>query len=427
MSARADAPRPVVVGASHRSSGAALRDRLFVPPSAVPAFLGGLRAANIGEALCLSTCARVEVQAAHADPDAVVRAVTGLFARRAGTTAGDIAPLLYARADAEAVRHVFRVAASLDSPVIGEPQILGDIKEAHRLAREAGMTGAALEALLQSAYAAAKRVRGETALGERPVTLAAVALGIARDIHGALERCAGLLLAGGDMGELVAERLRAGGLGRLTVAAPVPVRAESVARRLGCHHAPFEALPELLAGADVVVTALGTGSCALTRAETEAALARRRRAPIFVVDAAVPGDVEPAVNELDGAFLYDLDDLDRLALEGRQRRGAAAAAAETIVEDEVAAYLRQRAGRGAVPLVAALRGHFWAMRETVLREASGADAGEATRLLINRLLHAPSRSLRELAEAGEIEERDAERLIRALFGLDADDEAAKDQ
>jgi len=421
--------RPIVVGANHRSSGLALRDCLFVEDPEVPAFLARLRVAGLAEAVVLSTCDRVEVLAIHADREAAFRLVSEAMAARAGMAPAELAEQLYVHWDAEAVRHVFTVTASLDSQVVGEPQVLGQVKAGHRIAREAAMTGSGLEALLQAAYGAAKRVRTETAIGERPVSIAAAAVQLARDLHGDLGRCAGLLIGAGEMGELVAGELLAGGLGDLTATHPIEARAQATARALDCHVAPYGDMAERLAAADVVVAALGRRQRVLSADVVTAALRRRRRRPVFIVDAAMPGDVEPAVNRIDEAFLYDLDDLERVAMEGRSNREAEARAAWRIVDAEVAAFLHGRAERKATPALARLRAHFEAVRAGVLADAGG-DAERATRLLVNRLLHGPSRALRALAAGGagqtpgdhappDLDE--AERTLNHLFGLDADD------
>ncbi len=411
--------RHVVVGANHRSSAAATRDRLFVEPDRIPALLERLRADGMTQAVLLSTCARTEVQGAHEDPRAAARTVRRLFAEISGMGQAEIDAETYALDGEDAVRHMFRVAAALDSPVIGEPQVTGQVKESHALARAAGMTGPETESALQAAYAAAKRVRAETSIGAGPVSIAAAAVQLARDVHGDLDRCAGLWIVGGDMGEVIAEHILAGGLGRLTVGAAVASRAEAVARRYRAHHAPLDRLAELLVEADIVITSLGTGEVVITAEAMAAALAARRRRPVFVIDVAVPSDVAPAVNDLEGAFLYDLDDLEGIAHRNRAGRDTAAIAAKDLIDAEVSSYILSRAGRVAAPTIAALRRHFEAARDDVLDQAPGADAEEATRRLINRLLHEPSRGLDELARSGASGE--AERLLRRLFGLAAED------
>lgn len=416
-----------VIGASHRTCSGAIRDRLTTEEAEVPAMLERLRATGLTQAVWLSTCDRVEVQAVHTHPNEAALAVAGLMAERVGLSEPDLSDQLYTLTGVEAVRHVFAVACSLDSQIIGEPHILGQLKAAHRHAATAGLTGPELESVLQAAYAAAKRVRSETPIAEGATSLVAAAVQVARDLHGDLKRCSGLLMGLGDMGALVLDGLREAGLGRLTVASPVDRRAESAARRMNSHFVPWADLDSALAGADIVVTAAGLGRYILSAQALGAALKRRRRRPVFVVDAAIPADVDPDVAGLDEAFVYDLADLERVALQGRVGREAATQAAWTIVDEAVAAFARQRAERAAVPAVAALRAHFEAERRRLLAEHGGLDAAAATRLLVNRLLHGPSEALRSMAAdaggAGLAERAAAERLLLQLFRLAEEDMA----
>jgi glutamyl-tRNA reductase len=407
--------RPIVIGANHRSSSLALRDALFVDDAAQPTFLAALQDAGLPQAVVLCTCDRVEVLAMHYDPQRAETAVTEAFARRAQLPAEALAGQVYTLIDDAAVRHSFAVAASLDSLVIGEPHVLGQVKACHRLARAAGTSGPELEALLAAAYGAAKRVRTETKVAERPVSIASAAVHLACDLHGELAECQAVLLGGGEMGELMAESLLAGGLRHMVVAAPRQSRAEAIAEALNCHIAHFGALAELLTQADIVLTAVGGRQAVIGPEDVQAALRKRRRKPIFLVDAGIPGDIDPAVNRVDGAYLYDLTDLERVALEGRASREAAAGQAWAIIDEELAGFSRERAARVAVPAIVALRARFEAIRGQVLAEAGG-DAEQATRLLIKRLLHDPSEAMKELA--GGVGWDEAERLLTRLFRLE---------
>ncbi len=295
--------RPLVVGANHRSAPPPLRERLFVEPLALAEALVDLRAAGIGEALLISTCDRVEVHAIHGDAEWAAGAIRDVLARRAGLDATALKEGFYSFSGAPALRQLFALAASLDSHVIGEPQVLGQLKESHRVARAAGMVGGELEGLLQAAYRVAKRVRSETGIGEGAVSIAAAAVEIAREIHGDLDARTGLLVGLGDMGELVARHLRQGGLGRLAVLHRSTARAGVLAHRLGANVLPADALDDAVTGADIVVSGLGLGSYTVTLARARAALRARRYRPLFVVDLAVPPDVEPGVGDIDGAFL----------------------------------------------------------------------------------------------------------------------------
>ncbi len=419
MGASSDIPRlPIVVGVNHQTGGLGLRDKLFVEDAQVPGFLAGLKGRGLDQAIVISTCDRIDVVTAAADPDAARVVVVDALAVHGGLERAEVDGAIYLHAREDAVRHLFRVCASLDSVVVGEPQVLGQVKACHRLARDAGAVPGELESLMQSAYASAKRVRTETDIGERPVSIAAVAASVARDVHGDLSTATGLVLGTGDMGELVGDELRKAGLGRLTVCDAGPLSAMALAAGLEAEYVPTDGLAEALAEADVIISAVGGRRQPLTADMVRAALKARRYRPQFIVDASLPRDVEPAVDRIDDAFLYDLADLERLALDGQAGRRNAAEAAATIVDEGVAAYLADQRARSATPALSALRRHVEVLREEALREAGG-DAERATHILIQRLLHAPSVRLREMAaDGGDV--ASSENLIRTLFGIAPD-------
>jgi glutamyl-tRNA reductase len=417
MAARAT---PFVAGANHRSSTAALRDRLFVDEAKAPLVLEELLRSGITQAVVMSTCDRVEVQAAVDDPEAASQAVRAMFARNAGLPESEVADQLYCLSGDAAVRHLFAVASSLDSQTIGEPQVLGQFRESHRFSQSHGMMGAELDAVFQAAYTAAKRVRTETEIGRRPVSIAAAAGRIARDVQGELSSSAVLVVGLGDMADIIVDQFRAMGVTRIMLSGPSR-RTEAAARRSGFHFVPYEALDETLKDAEIVVTAAGTGRYLIGEAAMKQALRRRRFRPVLLIDGGVPGDIDPAVGELDGAFVYTLDDLERVAMEGRLTRGAASAAAWSIVDEEVETWRRTHAVREAAPAIVALRERFEALRQEILAEAPDADAAETTRRLINRILHEPSQAMREIA-AGRSEDMNmdmetANWLLRQLFRL----------
>lgn len=419
--------RLVVIGANHRTSSEATRDRLFIEEERLPGLLREAADAGLSEAVLLSTCARTEIVGIAEEPDAAKPHVVGLLARLGGFDPAALEAELYDHRDDAAVRHVFRVASSLDSPIVGEPEVTGQFRDAVRIAAGCGRVGTQLDAVVQAANAAAKRVRTETAVGERSVSMAACAVQVARDVHGDLSRAAALLVTGGEMGEMIVDRLRDSGLERLTVAARSAPRAEIAARRYGCHHTVLDDLPDRLSKADIVVSTQGAGRYLFDPETVEAALVLRRRRPLLLVDAAIPCDVDPAVNDLDGAFVYSLDDLERIALEGRSQRDEAAAEAEALIEEELERFRRAGAERSAVPALSALRDRFEALRRDVLSDLGNADPAvdEATLRLVNRLLHDPSINLRDMAGRNDPALRDAERHIRRLFSLDGDEEKEK--
>lgn len=313
--------RPLVVGANHRSSSLTLRDALFVEEGMVPDFLSRLRDKGFAQAMILSTCDRVEVQAIDPTGEGAQTKIIEALAEHAGIEPKHLANQVYQFFGDEAVRHIFSVVASLDSLVIGEPQVFGQVKDAHRWSKDAGMVGSEMESLLQAAYGAAKRVRTETRIGEGPVSIASAAVQVAKNLHGDLSRCSALLIGGGEMGELVSESLSGENIGRTVVIHPSPLRAENLARTMECQMSEFENLEAEMAQADILLAALNRRKeRVVTAPMVKAALKARKRKPIFLIDAGIPGDVEPAVADIDGAFLYDLNDLEQVAMEGRASR-----------------------------------------------------------------------------------------------------------
>ena len=409
--------RAFVIGANHRTSGLSVRDRLFVVDANVPEFLNALRQTGLRDGLLLVTCDRVEVLGIHSEPEILFSSIIKTFATHAEMPEAELCEILYVREGPAAVRHLFSVTASLESLVIGEPQVFGQVKAAHRMAKDADMVHGAFEGLLQSAYGAAKRVRTETAIGERPVSIASAACGVARSLHGGLERLSVAVIGGGEMGELMARQFKDNGVKALTVSHPNPARITQLANRLECHITPYEKLVGALAEADIVICAMGSRRYSLSVDMVRGALKARRNRPQLIIDTAIPGDVEPAVNRIDDAFLYELSDLERVALEGLTSREAESEAAKVLIEEAVADYLKDHVSRDAVPVLKQLRRHFEATQQTVLDDHSN-DAARATELLVSKLLHRPSEVLREMAVNGKTEIKDAERLLRALFNLE---------
>lgn len=413
----------LVVGANQHSSSLAVRDRLYVEEHAHRPFLEDLRKAGLSQALLVSTCDRVEVQAMHPDPDSVGPIIAAVLARHGGYELGEIADQLYILTCEAALRHLFAVASSLESTVIGEPHVLGQLKDGYRAARAAGLVGSELEAAMQRAFAVAKRVRTQTAIGAGPVSVAAAAIDVARAVHGDLQRLSCLMIGTGEMGELLAHSLRQAGLGRLIITDTRPARAEAAARALDCHMWPLQALADSAADADIILGCLGSRTPVISAATARRALRKRRNRPIVFIDVAVPGDIDPLADRLDGVFLYSLDDLERLARNGRNARHGEVAMARRIIDEEVAAFFRSRAERAVVPVLARLRDYFETVRSEALVDA-GDDAERATRLLVNRLLHDPITRLRKIAAHGsnaDCELARFDKMLKRLFDLDDED------
>ncbi len=414
------ARRFVMAGVSHRTAGQELRDALFVEDAALPAFHRRLAEAGIEEAVVLATCDRVEVAAIAAEPEAAATRIRRALGEGAGLAPEMLEGAVVARTGTAALAHLFRIAASLESQVVGEPEVLGQVKEAHRRASELGFAGPALGRVMDAAYAAAKRARSETALGECAVSIVSAGCQAAREVLGSFEDRHALMIGGAEFGVAVIERLKGAGLREVTVADPLAPRAEALGVRLGAHRLAMEAVASHVGDFDMILTGLGGRAPVVRAADVARALKARRFRPIFLLDAAVPPDVEKGVRAIDDAYLFDLHDLERIALAGQEQRGQAAEAAGRIVEEEVAAFVADEGGRAAVPAVSELRAHFEDVRAELLRERPGLTAEEATRLLVNRLLHAPSRALREIAaEEGAVrrETRSGAGLLARLFGL----------
>jgi glutamyl-tRNA reductase len=320
----------VVVGVSHRTAPLEVREALAFPRDGLRDALLKLRAeTGAGEGMILSTCNRVEVYA-RGDEAQTVDAVAAFLPRYHRREARDLLPYVYRFAEADAIRHAFRVASSLESMVLGEPQILGQVKEAYQVAEEAGTLGSSLNALRNRSLAAAKRARTETGIGRNAVSVSYVAVELAKKIFGDLKDKNVLLVGAGKMSERAARHLVRSG-GRATVlGGRTFARATELAAALGGKAAPFESLGEELARTDIVISGTGAPGIVIQEADVEAAKAARRNRharPLFLIDIAVPRDIDPAVRRLGGVFLYDLDDLKAVAEANLRERLKEASAA----------------------------------------------------------------------------------------------------
>jgi len=409
--------RYIVVGLSHDAAPGHVHPGLFTETPDYDSLLADLRAAGFAEGTVIATCERVEVATLTGDGPAAEDALARLMAGWSGLDPATIAPCLRVAHAGHALRHLFAVVSALDSAVPGDPDVPGQVRAALRAARARGMLGGGLDSAFQAAFGVAKRVRGETALGEKPVSIAAAAVQVAGEIHGDLKRTALLLVGLGEMSELMAWQFRASGVGRLTIAHPTERRAESVAARQAAHVHPWSDLDSALPDADIVVAALGEGRHTVTREQVRRALKKRRQRPMFLVDAAVPGDIDPGVDGFDAAFRYEFTDLEHIAATGLVERETAAVDAWRILDAELDAFQARQQEREAVPTLVALREHAEAVRAEVLADGK-LDAETATRKLLQRLLHTPTRTLRRAARESEGDRAELEAALRRLFALD---------
>jgi glutamyl-tRNA reductase len=407
----------VLAGVDHRTAGQGLRDRLFVEEVDLPDFYRRLGEAGLGQAVLLSTCDRVVVVAICDQPVLGATLIRCALAEAGTAQEQSLEGSFFSLTGREALGHLFSIAASLESQILGEPEVLGQVKEAYRLAAPGAGAGSELGRVFEAAFALAKRVRSETPIGENAVSMAAAACQVAREVLGRFEEATGLIIGAGEIGVLVAEKLTSQGLADLWVADPLEPRAEALAARLGAHRLAVNEIADALPRMDIVLAGLGGAAPVITRETTANALKQRRFKPIFMLDGAVPADIEPAVAELDEAYLFTLHDLERIALTGWEKRSRAALEARQIVEEEVAGFTMAEGQRAAAPAVTALRAHFESVRAELLAENPGLSAEEATRLLIARLLHGPSEVLRELAAGSDGEAALDEALIARLFGV----------
>jgi glutamyl-tRNA reductase len=395
----------LVLGVSHRTAPVAVRERLAIVPEAVAEALAELTTLpSVREAALLSTCNRVEIYAAiDKDGDRAARGLAEALARRAGVSALELAAHLYERRDAEAVAHLFRVASSLDSLVLGEPQILGQTKQAHESAVRHGSAGAVLNACFQRAFRVARRVRRDTEIARNPVSVSSVAIELARQVFGGFDRRQVLVVGAGKMSELAARTLRAQGAA-LTVTNRTRARADELGAQYGAAVRDWSDLPAALVAADIVIASTGAQRPVLTLETMHKVQRARRGRPLFLLDIAVPRDVEPEVGKLDGIYLADIDDLQKVAAEHRDERQTEAADAEAIVVQELDRFLKAWRGRLLGPTVTALRSHVLGVAQAEAARVLAANPGLGDRerkllgdlaeSLAKKLLHAPQMALR---------------------------------
>jgi glutamyl-tRNA reductase len=398
----------VVVGLSHRTAPVEMREKLAFTRDEIGEISSRLRSvAEIEEGVILSTCNRTEILAmpregvAH---DTVVERIRDFLSEARSLDPAELDRYLYAHRGLEAVRHLFRVASSLDSMMVGEPQILGQVKEAYSLAVQSEMIGPQLDGLLQRAFAVAKRVRATTQIARNPVSISYAAADLAAKIFGSLTGRSVMLLGAGKMADLAARHLIGAGVRTVYVASRTFHHAQDLARRHNGIPVTFDRYMEFLPKVDIVISSTAAPHYILLLEDAQRLMKARRGRPVFFIDIAVPRDIDPACNRLDNLYLYDIDDLQKVVDAGLEDRKREAVLAESIVEEEVAAFIARSRARDAAPAIIALRQRLQAVAMEEMRrhrsqlgplsEKQEASIREMLTSLVNKILHGPTREMK---------------------------------
>ena len=404
-----------LIGVNYKTAPIELRERIAISREDLPETTRALAAVpGVSECMIVSTCNRVELLAAVESPDADL---TGFLHRHFGLDPAVLQPHIYQQRDRDAVRHLFRVAASLDSMVVGEPQILVQVKEAFAVARASGTVAGQLEHLLQSAFAAAKKVRTETEIGSSSVSIASVAVDLARKIFGSLQGRTVFLVGAGKMSELAARHLVQQGAGTILVTNRTQERARLMAEEFNGRVIPFDQLYDAVSEADIVISSTGAPHPIFRREHGQAFMHRRRNRPMFFIDIAVPRDVDPAMGKLEGVFVYDIDDLQAVAAAHMAERGRVASDAESLIAREVERFQQRQRTVNVAPAIVALQQQAEEIRKAELRRVQSrlgslspdqvAAVEALTRGLVNKFLHPPMQALKQAAREGNSARVDA--------------------
>ena len=409
------------VGLNHQTAPLSIREKLAFAAACLPEAVRNLARSNAAtEAVILSTCNRTELYCVG-DSEEIIRWLADYHS----LPIEEISPYLYTLGMQETVRHAFRVACGLDSMVLGEPQILGQIKDAVRVAQEQESMGKKLNALFQKTFSVAKEVRTDTAVGENSVSMASASVKLAEQIFPDIGDLNVLFIGAGEMIELVATYFAAKNPRLMTVANRTLARAQELCDKLGVNAEPclLSDLPAILRDYDVVVSSTASQLPIVGKGMVERALKQRQSMPLFMLDLAVPRDIEAEVGDLNDAYLYTVDDMVNIVQSGKEARQKAAAAAETLVSEKVAEFVRQQQGRQSVPLIKALRDEGEKARKQVLENAmkqlaKGATAEEVLERLsvqlTNKLLHSPTQTLNKARE----EDKDLVHAVVQIYHLD---------
>ena len=418
-----------VAGISHRSAPVEVRERVAFPPCAGRSFLRRLKDDGVAsEAVLLSTCNRTEVYAVVEEEESRGE-ILDLLAEDRGADRASLDRDTYWLTDAEAARHLYRVASSLDSMVVGEAQILGQVRDAYRAATEEQCTGPILNRLFHTSLRVGKQVRSETGIGDSSLSVPNVAAKLAEEVFGSLEGRRALILGAGEMSELVVRHLNDRGVAEIRIANRTPERARSLAERVGGTAVGFDALARELPEADIVVSSTGSGDW-VVGSEVVAGAMEERWEPLFFVDIAVPRDVDPVVQTLERVYLYDMDDLQAVVERNADDREAAAAKGEDLISPDVLEYMNWLSTLHIVPLIQELRDGAEQIRRHELSRAlkrmdlSPEEEESIERLshsLVNKLLHGPISELKALAETGSpVDSVEVRRRLLALEGIEVE-------
>ena len=396
-----------ILGLNHKTAPVALREKIAFSEDRLIAALRALRLeGGVAEVVILSTCNRTEVYWAGSASDVQL----AQWLERHHDTGLDLASSLYVHQAQSAVEHAFNVASGLDSMVLGETQILGQLKEAYRVAQETGCTGPHLNQLFQAAFSAAKRVRSETQIGANAVSLASATVSLARRMFADLGSKTALLIGAGEMIALTARHFSGAGVTRMVIANRTLNRAQALAEEIKGHAVDLKDLDQELAVADIVISCTASPMPLITKSAATAAVRARRHRPIFMVDLAVPRDIDPAIADLDDIYLFSIDDLQQLIDENRQQREVAAGGARLLISEEVTRFLAELRAKEAGPAIRALRQQADEIRQQTLEQArrmlSSGKSSEDTleylaNTLTNRLLHAPIQALRQASQSAD--------------------------
>ena len=421
----------LVVGLNHRSAPVSVRESLALSGERIDEINRQMCSLlSVDEAAVVSTCNRVEVVACAVDAEKTSAEIIDVFRARQPEVATNFDDLLYTHRDREAVRHIFRVAASLDSMVVGEPQILGQLKDFYARAASVGATGTVLHRCFHKAFSVAKRVRTETAIATRAVSVGSAAVELASRIFDRFEDKTVMLIGAGEMGELAARQLVAAGVGGLMVTNRTFDRAVEIARDLGAAPIPFERFPRYLPMADIVIGATAADGFVLTRDHVQRALRDRKGKPMFCIDVSVPRNFDLQINEVDNVYLYDVDDLSEVAEENLEERAREAGKAEQIVLAEVESFWRWYSQLEVVPTIVALREKIERIASSEIERTLASfeslpdeqrAAFEAMKsAIVKKITHGPISRLKQDDRREELFYVDA---VRGLFDLDDSEES----